>query len=414
MFLMRCMESGNIAERESCEELMSKAKCLLLTQVLKHLERKKPDPYVWIFSSVDNCHFNYNSRYLFEYVKDHIPEVTPYFVINDSRRRRELAEKYGEKYFIETESVRGIRKVLQAGVWFTSAGLPVYGTGLKKNRLIVNLWHGVPLKKIALLDPNLGRKTRIYFRKLFAENYSCILTTSKTLVPVMAQSFSVPESIVKVWGQPRNDGLFEKLDRDAWLGGVFGELPEYEKVVLYAPTFRDYGRVQLFPFEDFDNEKLKEFLEKEKMLLFIRTHIEEKECANIYLSDRVRYLGNWEAEDVTGFMGAFDCLITDYSSIYVDYLLTDRPMIFLPYDKDVYLDERGMNFAYDEVTPGPKPETMEEFLECLKQCTDGEDSWRKERHRVNDLLNEVREPCSGKICRRVLKMIQKNKQGSTV
>lgn len=408
--MMLFYDASKQTVKESCEEPMSKIKCLLMTQVLKHLVREKTDPYVWIFSSVDNCYYNYNSRYLFEYVKDHLTEVTPYFVINDPERRRKLSEKYGEKYFIEAESAAGIRKVLGAGVWFTSAGLPVYGTRLKKNRLIINLWHGVPLKKIALLDPNLGKKARIYFSKLFSENYSCILTTSRTLVPIMAQSFDVPEKIVKVWGQPRNDGLFGKLDRNAWIDRIYGELPEYNKTVLYAPTFRDYGRVQLFPFEDFDNGKLKEFLEEHKILLFIRTHIEEKECANIYLSDRVRYLGNHEAEDVTGFMNAFDCLITDYSSIYVDYLLTDRPIVFLPYDKDVYLDERGMNFDYDDVTPGPKPETMEEFLKCLEQCLENEDPWKKERHRVNALLNEVREPCSGHICRQVLKTIKKREK----
>ena len=81
---------------------MRKLKCLLMTQVLKHMVRGKTDPYTWIFSSVDNCYYNYNSRYLFEYVKEHIPEVTPYFVINNPERRQKLSEEYGEKYFIET------------------------------------------------------------------------------------------------------------------------------------------------------------------------------------------------------------------------------------------------------------------------------------------------------------------------
>lgn len=389
---------------------MGKAKCMVMTQLLKHQKAEAPDPYVWVFSSVDNRYYNYNSRYLFEYVKDNLKEITPYFVINDQELRKKLGEKYGSRYFIETESAEGIRKVLGAGVWFTSAGLPVYGTNLKKDRLIINLWHGVPLKKIALLDPNLQKSAKVYFRKIFSENYSCILTTSQALVPLMAKSFDVPESMVKVWGQPRTDGLFRQMDGRAWLKGIFGDLPEYRAAVLYAPTFRDYGRVQLFPFEDFDGERLKEFLEKERILLFLRTHIDEKGSANLYLSDRVRYLGNREAEDVTGFLKAFDCLITDYSSIYVDYLLTDRPLIFLPYDKEIYLDERGMNFAYDEVTPGPKPETMEAFLDCLKKYADGKDTWKEERSRVNGLLNEVREPCSAKICCRVLKKIKNNKE----
>ncbi len=226
---------------------MGKAKCLAMTQVLKHLNTGVPDPYVWVFSSVDNRHYNYNSRYLFEYVKDHLKEITPYFVINDEELRRKLSEEYGEQYFIETETVKGIQKVLRAGVWFTSAGLPVYGTKLRKNRLIINLWHGVPLKKIALLDPNLQKTARFYFRKIFSENYTCILTTSRALVPLMAESFAVPQTAVKVWGQPRNDGLFQSIDRKSLLEKIYGSLPEYEKAVLYAPTFRDYGKVRLFP-----------------------------------------------------------------------------------------------------------------------------------------------------------------------
>ena len=389
---------------------MRKLKCLLMTQVLKHMVRGKTDPYTWIFSSVDNCYYNYNSRYLFEYVKEHIPEVTPYFVINNPERRQKLSEEYGEKYFIETESIEGVLKVLEAGVWFTSAGLPVYGIGLEKGRLIINLWHGVPLKKIALLDPNLGRTARLYFRMIFSKNYSCILTTSSILVPVMARSFDVPESKVKIWGQPRNDGLFRRLDRTVWLREIFGELPKYQKTILYAPTFRDYNGVKLFPFEDYEYEKLQDFLEQEKIILFLRTHISEKEEVNRYLGERIRYLGNEQAEDVTGFLNAFDCLVTDYSSIYVDYLLTDHPIIFLPYDRDAYLDERGMNFDYDDVTPGPKPDTMEEFFECIKEGLKENDPWKKERGRVNALLNEVREPCCGSICRRVLKRIKKQEE----
>lgn len=80
-----------------------------------------------------------------------------------------------------------------------------------QKRLIINLWHGVPLKKIALLDPNLKKAARIYFKKIFSENYTCILTTSHELIPLMARSFAVSEDKIKVWGQPRNDGLFQKM-----------------------------------------------------------------------------------------------------------------------------------------------------------------------------------------------------------
>lgn len=382
---------------------MGKAKNLLFTACLEHFGQIRPDSHIWLFSSTDNSHYNYNSRYLFEYVKENLPEITPLFVINDPELRNSLSSKYGKQYFIETESIQGIRQALSAGVWFTSAGLPAYGTGLHKKRLIINLWHGVPLKKIALLDPNLKKAARIYFKKIFSENYTCILTTSHELIPLMARSFAVSEDKIKVWGQPRNDGLFQKNDCRKILGQLFPDLPEYTKTVLYAPTFRDYGQVQLFPFKDFDKEQLEAFLKEKNMLLFIRTHVAEQGSAAPYLGKRIRFLGNEQAEDVTGILNIFDCLITDYSSIYIDYLLTDKPMIFLPYDRQQYLDGRGMNFDYDDVTPGPKPETFNDFLDALSPK---EDFWKSERTRVNRLFNEIQHPCAADICNKVLKMIR--------
>lgn len=381
---------------------MGKAKNLLFTACLEHFGRIRPDSHIWLFSSTDNSHYNYNSRYLFEYVKENHPEITPLFVINDPELRNSLSSKYGKQYFIETESIQGIRQALSAGVWFTSAGLPAYGTGLHKKRLIINLWHGVPLKKIALLDPNLKKAARIYFKKIFSENYTCILTTSHELIPLMARSFAVSEDKIKVWGQPRNDGLFQKNDCREILGQLFPDLPKYTKAALYAPTFRDYGQVQLFPFKDFDQKQLEAFLEEKNMLLFIRTHVAEQGSAAPYLGKRIRFLGNEQAEDVTGILNIFDCLITDYSSIYIDYLLTDKPMIFLPYDRQQYLDGRGMNFDYDDVTPGPKPETFNDFLDALSPK---EDFWKSERTRVNRLFNEIQHPCAADICNKVLKMI---------
>lgn len=382
---------------------MGKAKNLLFTACLEHFGQIRPDFHIWLFSSTDNSHYNYNSRYLFEYVKENLPEITPLFVINDPELRNSLSSKYGKQYFIETESIQGIRQALSAGVWFTSAGLPAYGTGLHKKRLIINLWHGVPLKKIALLDPNLKKAARIYFKKIFSENYTCILTTSHELIPLIARSFAVSEDKIKVWGQPRNDGLFQKNDCREILGQLFPDLPEYTKTVLYAPTFRDYGQVQLFPFKDFDQKQLEAFLEEKNMLLFIRTHVAEQGSAAPYLGKRIRFLGNEQAEDVTGILNIFDCLITDYSSIYIDYLLTDKPMIFLPYDRQQYLDGRGMNFDYDDVTPGPKPETFNDFLDALSPK---EDFWKSERTRVNRLFNEIQHPCAADICNKVLKMIR--------
>ena len=131
--------------------MREKLKNFIQTLIYKNIYGINPDKNIWIFSSTDNERYNYNSKYLFEYVLKNENDITPYFVINDDKLRERLQLEYGKDFFIETSSKEGIKKVLSGGVWFTSAGLPLYGTNLNKKRIIVNLWHGIPLKKIALI-----------------------------------------------------------------------------------------------------------------------------------------------------------------------------------------------------------------------------------------------------------------------
>jgi len=364
--------------------------------------KKNVNRRAWVFSSTDNEKFNYNSKYLFEYVRENLDgQIIPYYVINDDNERRLLQEKYGEQFFIETKSMKGIRHVLHCGVWFTSAGLPVYGLHLKKNHTIVNLWHGIPLKKIALMDQNLSKLSRLFFRYIFSDNYTYILTTSSKLKSIMAESFCVDKSLIKVWGQPRNDGILIKRDRNHILTKLYTDLPKYDSIALYAPTFRDKEETILFPFGDFDFDKLKQYLEEMNMILFIRSHISDTSNFKNGECDRVKFMNGDILDDVTEYLDMFDLLITDYSSIYIDYLLTEKPIIFLPYDKETYLKDRGMNFEYDEVTPGPKPESFTEFIDEIKKFTNGNDRYFNDRVKMNQFFNEIQEKACPVICRKL-------------
>lgn len=384
-------------------KMIDKIRSLLKGQVALLLAGRKVNKKIWIFSSTDNEEFNYNSRALFLYVLHNLPEITPRYVINDEEKRRELIKEYGN-YFCETKSLSGMIQVCRAGVWFTSAGMPVYALGSGKTHIIINLWHGVPLKKIALMEANVSRLKRLYFKKVFSNNYTVIATTAQRLVPIMAQSFAVKDECIRVWGQPRNDelnacrlGERKLMEQPQWMKRI-----QDSKAVLYAPTYREYQDTSWFPFKDWDAKAFSDFLEENNLVLYLRTHLKESGSYVRYLGERVIDLGSKQLEDIAEELPRFDLLITDYSSIYIDYLLLNRPVIFLPYDKNEYLARRGMNFEYESVTPGPKPDTMKLFMEAIM---DGltEDSYQAERTRVNRMLNEVMVPCAKTICESVLK-----------
>lgn len=262
---------------------------------------------------------------------------------------------------------------------------------------------------------NLGRLTKLYYKYLFADNYEAVVTTSEELIPVMSRSFLVEPERVKVWGQPRNDMLFQKMDAGEQMKNIFrGErLPEFTRLLLYAPTFRDHGETKVFPFPEFERagreaalKRLQEFLEKHQSMLCIRMHLYEKEGyewlrALDHPGSRIRFLNEDRVEDIMEVLAMFDLLITDYSSIYIDYLLLERPMLFLPYDREDYLKTRGFNFDYDEVTPGPKPKSYAEFLNSIEGLLYNEMNYVENRKKIERKFNKIQEPCSEYICRMV-------------
>lgn len=406
---------------------------MLLTSLMNLFLVKDLNPKLWVFSSSYNRKFNYNARYLFDYVFEHLQHthgVTPLFVINDAPLRERLNQEYRERYeelfgraavqdfFVPSGSWAGKRALLHAGVWFTSAGLPVYQGLRKRDRLVINLWHGVPLKKIALCEAGATRVQKLFFRLVFSRNYTHVVTTSAQLVPIMSKSFAVPEQRVVIWGQPRNDVLLRSLaastefDLRAVYAARGQTLPDYQCVVLYAPTYRDTTATWLFPFADFDGAALDAFLNEHGILILLRCH--QSERASVQgLSSRIIEFGSDIQADINAALPAFDALVTDYSSIYIDYLLLDRPLIFLPYDKDDYLATRGLNFDYDAVTPGPKPERMGDFIAQLKWCATRElnaaqhapkDRYAVQRREVNQLLNGSAQLSCPRIAREIIEL----------
>ena len=178
--------------------MMKKIENLLKTSYARITTSEEPNEKKWVFSSVHNRAFNYNSSALFEYVKKYHPEIQAFYVMEDPVERKKLQECFGKESIIDTSTMEGIRKVLECKVWFTSTAPPLYGMGFRKKYCIINLWHGVPLKKIGMEQENLGWMTKLYYKYLFADNYEAVVTTSEELIPVMSRSFLVEQERVIV------------------------------------------------------------------------------------------------------------------------------------------------------------------------------------------------------------------------
>ena len=343
---------------------------------------------LWLFSSTKNMKYNYNSKYLFEYILKNNPEIKAKFVINDKRKREALTAEHGN-HFVETRSLKGMINALKASVWITSVGFPVHLIFSRYNRMIINLWHGVPLKKIALLEEDVSFIKKIYIKLFHSMNYSFVLTTSENLVDIYTRSFHVNRSKIKILGQPRNDLLNNSTERNAVLEKIYHELPDYKYLILYAPTFRDKSKTILFPFLDFDIDQINTWLSKNNAIIFIRFHQSETKDLKLNNSNRILYINDDVVEDIMEVLYIFDLLITDYSSLYIDHLILQKPQLFLPYDLNEYIKTRGLNFNYNEVTPGPKPSTQKEFLLEIEKLIKIPSYYSIERAHLNNYFNQI-------------------------
>jgi len=107
--------------------------------------------------------------------------------------------------------------------------------------------------------------------------------------------------------------------------------------------------------------------------------------------------------DIYPLLKEADLLITDYSSIYFDFLHLDRPIIFFVYDLESYKNERGFYFDFEKMTPGPKARTLKELIEKIEEIIlKGEDAYKIKRRKIRELMFDKE---AGSACERLYNLI---------
>lgn len=268
---------------------------------------------------------------------------------------------------------------------------------------VVQLWHGIPLKRIELLvekqiAAGLSSPLRLGFRIYRAfigrhRKVDCLVSTSEFVArEAMKQCFHAD-----TWpttGYPRNDVLLDSslqchplmsigVDDEARLA-VQGAKNAKRHVVLYAPTFRKHF-IDPFSYGVLDLHALDRFIDSINALLLVKLHPwmqQPKDSGQIY--HNIAFAS--PDSDIYPLLADVDILVTDYSSIYFDYLLLDKPIVFFCHDLDDYLSEdRGFIFDYATMTPGPKVRSQTE-LQAEVRAALAKDTWHEERIRVRNLV----------------------------
>ncbi|WP_080843997.1 CDP-glycerol glycerophosphotransferase family protein [Cytobacillus gottheilii] len=268
----------------------------------------------------------------------------------------------------------------------------------------IQLWHGVPLKGLSYMSKYENQNVEANH---FAwSKFDHIISYSQTYSTLLNACYGVEGKKYEVLGMPRNDLLFDFFESRRNLEGILDQSLEGKKVIFFLPTFRKtiYGEKNGRIDRDqdfFDIENLHEinsFLRINNIILVAKPHPQERknlsELSNIYILNE-ETLNNRNI-DLYEILGAADTLITDYSSVFFDYLLLDKPIIFYTPDYEEYISDRGLLLEpFDFWSPGKKCNNIKELKEAILQTSEN-DLFSKERRQVLNILHRYKDPYSSR------------------
>lgn len=242
---------------------------------------------------------------------------------------------------IKIDTFAYYKALIKARVWVTNSSMTRGLDFLGKHTFILNTWHSTTVKKIGT---DVKKDSQSFTPKSNKSMASIMLAQGTYDVNMLSRVFNLPKEIFRITGLPRNDRLVHATEEDRILMRSKLGIPADKKVLLYAPTYREYENdewgncVMSIPV---DFNKWKEKLGKEYVLL-LRAHYGVVKVLKIQENDFIRNVSNYP--ELNDLMIASDVLISDYSSIFVDFSILGRPMLCFTYDYELYERERGLCF----------------------------------------------------------------------
>ena len=230
----------------------------------------------------------------------------------------------------------------------------------KKNQYYFNTWHGsLGIKRLT----SNSNKLWLHRSKRASKRTDFMVSNSRFENDVYSTTFW-PNAPSLLYGHPRNDMLFRPEAFEAHRQEVcafYGISPE-DRIMLYAPTFRDDGDLSCF---DVDYAALKQTLEQRfggNWVILVRLHFKNRKEGENFDTDWLKDGGKFP--DMQKLLAVADAGITDYSSWAYDYMLTRRPLFLYAPDLEKYKDDRGFYYPL-ETTPFPISENNKQLQQSI-------------------------------------------------
>lgn len=344
----------------------------IIIKLFNYIANFVPTTNIILFHSFPDC--SDNSYAMCKYLSNE--RIYKYYklvwLVNDKSKIKSLEQKLKEEginaCFVKRVSVKGVWKFLRARYVFVTHGLFDAIKLHQHDDKIINLWHGMPLKLVGALEDR-GIPC--------SSNFNYTIATSRFYQKAMSKAFATSMERVLVIGQPRCDLLFEKTD---WFDNINIDTSNYHRIGMWMPTYRKsicgdiridgcYNEYGVSFLSENDMQRLDLVLQETKTLLLLKIHpMDVLQNSNFSSFKNIILIKPQDFKSqLYPLLGACDFLLTDYSSVYIDYMILQKPIGFVMNDIDEYNNSRGFYFEdLKKALPGPILSNFDSLVEFIK------------------------------------------------
>lgn len=362
--------------------------CYLLARLVPKQDNR------WVVGAWFGQKYNDNSKYFFEYVIQNHPEIDIVW-ISRNEKVLQLVKAKGHRGY-HTHDLRAVWYCLTAGVaiFCQSKTTDLIASCVGPKTKLVQLWHGLGMKKV---EPLPEGRSKFEFRNEQWTDYDIIITPSEFGKEKIIDLFSVKKETVFVTGYPRHDVLLSSKKPELTPMGeeIRKKRAEGFKIGLFTPTHRKAGLESVTDIFLPTIQILDTYCRQKNILIYTKLHhCHEKELQTLSKLTNIKPIADELIhQDIYTILPLADFLITDYSSLFTDFMLLNRPIIFTQFDKIRYeREQQGFYGDYDNLTPGRVTFNWIETVQALDnlKLSDNYDKIKKTLLAFSDTSNAKR------------------------
>lgn len=349
---------------------------LLLPYILSIIPRSSK---IWVYGG-RNGQFVDNTKYWFLWANKHEPSFEHIWISNDPKTISML-RAHNYKAF-KPLTIKGFYYILQAKIaFYTHGASSIIRPIFLKSAIKFDFYHGIPLKTLRVQSTkvyaqqfgpnfkyNLSGKLYNYYEKKYIYNDSIVIPSK--LFTEMFTDFSGKRLYI---GYPRNivfqlkqNELLKIIELHPEHLKFYSEITKFSKRYIYMPTFRE-GKPDFVKEAFNDLEVLNDLMIDQDAVFLLKLHPFTKTEIDFSQYSNLKIVNN--QIDIYPFLPFINCLITDYSSISMDYYFSNNPVIFYLFDMDEFeRTSRTLDFNPFLLANKTTAVSWEDFLSLLKKC----------------------------------------------